>query len=180
VTPVVLRGRRVTLRPIRADELDVVYAGLLAHAGDTPFRPNRARLRRRIEQSGLLTRGRLMLGIDVDGRLVGDIAARQSPDALPPGVFDVGIDLFDPADRGRGYGTEAVALLTDHLFAELGAARVQGSTEVSNTAMRRVFERLGFVEEGVMRAFMPRADGARDDYVLYARTIDGPPDVRAV
>jgi RimJ/RimL family protein N-acetyltransferase len=180
VTPVVLRGRRVTLRPIRADELEVLYQGLLAHSEDTPFRPNRARLRRRIEQSGHLTRGRLALGIDVGGRLVGDIAARQSPDSLPPGVFDVGIDLFDPADRGRGYGTEAVALLTDHLFAELGAARVQGSTAVSNIAMRRVFERLGFVEEGVMSAFMPRSDGGRDDYVLYARTIDGPREARAV
>jgi RimJ/RimL family protein N-acetyltransferase len=35
--------------------------------------------------------------------------------------------------------------------------------------MRRVFERLGFVEEGVMRDFLPAGDG-RADCVLYAVT----------
>ena len=34
--------------------------------------------------------------------------------------------------------------------------------------MRRVFELLGFREEGVMRGFMPAARGRRADYVLYA------------
>ena len=36
--------------------------------------------------------------------------------------------------------------------------------------MRRVLERLGFVEEGVLRAFMPSADQGREDYVMYAVT----------
>ena len=107
----VLRGRLVTLRAIRPDELDLVYEGLRRIA-DTPFRPHRARLRRRIEDSGLLVRGRLTLGVDVGGRLVGDISARESPEALPPGVFELGLGLFDESDRGRGYGSEAVALLT--------------------------------------------------------------------
>jgi RimJ/RimL family protein N-acetyltransferase len=34
--------------------------------------------------------------------------------------------------------------------------------------MRAVLQRLGFREEGVMRAFMPSAAGARDDFALYA------------
>ena len=89
--------------------------------------------------------------------------------ALPPGVFELGIALFATGSRGRGFGTEAVRLLAAHLFREFGAERVQASTDVANGAMRRVLEKLGFVEEGVMRGFMPAEEG-RADYVLYGVT----------
>jgi RimJ/RimL family protein N-acetyltransferase len=35
-----------------------------------------------------------------------------------------------------------------------------------------VLERLGFAEEGVLRAYMP-SEGGREDYVMYAVTADG-------
>ena len=134
-----------------------------------PTRGARERMRRRIANSGRLVGGWLDLAIDADGSLVGEIDARHPPRAMPPGVFELGIALFDEEARGRGYGTEAIALLTAHLFAELGAERVQASTAVDNSAMRRVFEKLGFAKEGVMRSYMPAGE-SRDDYVLYAVT----------
>src|SRR5262245_40089675 len=156
---VVLSGERVTLRPFRPDELDEVLRGREA-VSDTVVgagggRVVRERLRRRIARSGTLHEGRLDLAIEVDGALAGDIDARNPPGAFPPGVYEIGIGLFDPTLRGRGYGREAVALITEHLFAALAAGRVQASTAVTNTAMRTVLERLGFREEGVMRSFMP-------------------------
>ena len=36
--------------------------------------------------------------------------------------------------------------------------------------MRRVFEALGFTDEGTMRGFMPTGDGAPRDYELYGVT----------
>ena len=84
-------------------------------------------------------------------------------------MYEIGIGLFDPADRGKGYGSEAVALLTAYVFSELTAARVQASTAVGNAAMRRVLEKIGFQCEGVMRAFMPAGDG-REDYALFGVT----------
>ncbi len=134
-----------------------------------PTRGARERMRRRIANSGRLVGGWLDLAIDAEGSLVGEIDARHPPRAMPPGVFELGIALFDEEVRGRGYGTEAIALLTAHLFAELGAERVQASTAVDNSAMRRVFEKLGFAKEGVMRSYMPAGE-SRDDYVLYAVT----------
>src|SRR5207247_2552954 len=107
--------------------------------------------------------------IEVEGRLIGEIDARHPPRAMPPGVFELGIALFDEADRGHGYGTEAIRLLTAHVFDELKAERVQASTAVDNQGMRRAFEKLGFAEEGVMRSFMPAGE-RREDYVLYAVT----------
>jgi RimJ/RimL family protein N-acetyltransferase len=161
---------KVLLRPFRPDELDLVWAARKRGEGPIPLRPGeRERLRRRLAHSGVLHRGFLRLGIEAEGRLVGEIDARCPPEALPPGVFELGIELYEAADRGRGYGAAAVALLVERLFAEEGAARVQASTPLENVAMRRALDRTGFAFEGMLRAFMPASEG-REDYALYALT----------
>jgi RimJ/RimL family protein N-acetyltransferase len=165
---ITLEGERLRLRPLHEDDLDVLWQARVdasAYPGANPML--RDELQRRIDISGRFVDGWLYLGIEADGRLVGEIDARQPSRSLPAGVFELGIALFQDADRGRGLGTEAVRLLAGHLFDSEGAGRVQASTWVENTAMRRVFERLGFVEEGILRSFMP-SDRGRDDYALYA------------
>ncbi len=170
----VLRGPRVTLRPLRADELALLQEGrdFAAFGGGAPDPASDRLLRERISRSGHLVDGWLDLGIEADGRLVGDVGARRPPGSLPPGVFELGISIFAKSDRGRGIGAEAIRLVTAHLFDELDAFRVQAATAVSNEPMRALLRRLGFVEEGILRAFMPRADGSRDDYVMSAITRD--------
>lgn len=166
-----LRGARVVLRPLRPDELETIaeaQARLYSFVEEAPEVVER-RLRKRIEHSGRLVDGWLDLGIEAEGRLVGDITARNPRYAFPPGVFEFGISVFEAADRGKGYGRDATGLLTSHLFDEHGAGRVQATTAVDNLAMRRVLESLGFVYEGTLRAFMPGPDG-REDYAMYAVT----------
>ena len=128
-----------------------------------------AELRERISRSGEFDGTEILLGIHVDGRLAGEVQARQPRMGLPPGVFELGIDLFDQADRGRGIGGTALSLLLKRLFADEGAHRVQLTTDVDNSAMRGTSERLGLTFEGVMRSFMPSIDGPRD-YAIYAIT----------
>ncbi len=130
-----------------------------------------AELGERIERSGQFDGTELLLGIQVDGRLAGEVQARQPRMSLPPGVFEVGIDLFDEADRGRGLGRMALIQLLSRLFEHEGAHRVQLTTDLDNTAMRTLSERLGIRPEGVMRSFMPSVDGPRD-YALYSMTKD--------
>jgi RimJ/RimL family protein N-acetyltransferase len=55
----------------------------------------------------------------------------------------VGIGLREDF-RGRGYGREALALLTDWLFERAGAAVVEAPTDPANVAMRTVFQRVGW------------------------------------
>lgn len=167
-------GARVSLRPFRADEI-----GVLAEARRRPpdlaypvaEEPDLDLLRGRVERSGSFAEGELLLAVEADGRLVGEVQARQPRDGLPPGVFELGVELFDPGDRGRGLGAEAVALMTSLLFTRLGAHRVQASTDLENRSMRDVLRRLGFAEEGILRGFMPSEDGPRD-YAMYAMTKD--------
>jgi RimJ/RimL family protein N-acetyltransferase len=160
----------VVLRPFRPDELEPVLAAWRALGGPSDAAGSRRRLRARFARSGTLHDGLLDLAIEADGRLVGDVQARRPRYALPPGVFELGIQIWNPADRAKGYGREAVERLTALLFSEHDAARVQASTSVENLAMRRVLGRLGYAEEGVLRAFWSRDDGSREDYVLYALT----------
>ena len=84
-------------------------------------------------------------------------------------MVELGIELYGSTDRGKGYGTEAIALMTNWLFRNGIAERVQASTSKDNLAMRRVLEKLGFTFEGIMRAFMPAGDH-REDFALYAIT----------
>jgi RimJ/RimL family protein N-acetyltransferase len=161
-----LKGNRVTLRPIRAAELDELYRQRLAseHIVSTP---DREVLRRRVEHSGEWHEGRLDVAIEAEGRLAGSLDARAPERMYPPGVCEIGIELV--ADmRGRGLGADAIELFADWLL-DNGFARVQASTEVTNLPMRRVFEKLGWEHEGTLRSFMPARDG-RADYALYAVT----------
>ena len=166
-----LRGPRIVLRPFREDEIDAVWTARRAPDGFSAWtgRVDEAAFRRRLSRSGRFWNGRLDLAIESEGRLVGELDARQPSNALPPGVYEIGIALFGQDDRGRGLGGEAVELMTEYLFANGGAERVQASTAVDNVAMRRVLEKLGYACEGVMRGFMPSLAG-RDDYALYGVT----------
>jgi RimJ/RimL family protein N-acetyltransferase len=107
----------------------------------------------------------------VDGRVVGEAQVRHSPPVFPPRVFGLGIAIFDPADRGRGYGREAQRALTDRLFREREARRVQAETDPQNAAERRALESIGFTAEGVLRRYF---EGEADlgDLVMYAMTRD--------
>jgi RimJ/RimL family protein N-acetyltransferase len=167
-----LVGERVRLRAVRQDEFDLLWAARKQGDGYPPGASLGARksLADRIRRSGRLEDGRLDLGIEADGRLIGAVDAR-SPRPGPAGIFEIGISLFR-GERGRGYGRDAVELLTGYLFREAGAFRVQASTAVDNGAMRRVLELVGWQLEGVMRGFMPVPGGGREDYALYAVTRD--------
>ena len=176
---VALHGERCTLRAFREDELDALLAfrrGSDTVPGLRTSQPGlRALLRRRIARSGRVDNGWLELAIEIDGALAGDIQARGGRSMSPPGVYELGIELYETGRRGKGVGTEAVALFTGHLFSALGAGRVQATTDVDNAAMRAVLVKLGFREEGILRGFMPNPPGSpapRADYVISAITAE--------
>jgi RimJ/RimL family protein N-acetyltransferase len=163
----------VSLRPLKPGDLQALWAARMQ--SDEPWADasdeGRRKLRDRIANSGRVAHGELLLGIAKDGRLAGEIQARQPDMGLPPGVFEIGIEVFDPAERGAGIGRKALALFVTHLFEEEHAHRVQLTTDVDNAAMRRVAEYLGFGLEGTLRGFMPTKSEPRD-YLMYGMTRD--------
>ncbi|MCK2219990.1 GNAT family N-acetyltransferase [Actinomadura sp. ATCC 31491] len=62
----------------------------------------------------------------------------------------IGLGLL-PSCRGKGYGTDVVAVLCHYGFVVRGLHRLQIETLADNAAMLRSAERNGFVREGVLR-----------------------------
>jgi RimJ/RimL family protein N-acetyltransferase len=78
-------------------------------------------------------------------------------------IGDVGVNLHDnlrqaeigytlaPERQGRGYATEAVRAILDHLFRVRGLHRVSAECDARNLPSARLLERVGFTREGLRR-----------------------------
>jgi RimJ/RimL family protein N-acetyltransferase len=113
-------------------------------------RADEGEFRARLARSGQLHDGILDLAVDVGGDPADRIQTFVPPyRVLAPGTFDLRIGLRGEA-RGKGYGREAVALLTDWLFERAGGLLVEACTDPANHPMRAVFRRIGWHEDGML------------------------------
>ena len=65
---------------------------------------------------------------------------------------DVGIGIYDPRNRGKGLGFEALGLLTEHLFDALPEiVRLGVGTWSGNVRMVGLAKKLGYLEEACVR-----------------------------
>jgi RimJ/RimL family protein N-acetyltransferase len=167
-----VRGPRLLLRAFREDEIDRAMTRMATIPPTDPDEERRRQRRERLERSGGRNGWEVLFALETDGRLIGDVQGRCSDQAMPPGVWEIGIELWDREDRGKGLGREATALLTSHLFDEQEAIRVQATTDLDNTPMRGALDSLGFGFEGILRGFMPQPEGRARDFAMYGLTRD--------
>ena len=69
--------------------------------------------------------------------------------------------------EGRGYATEVASALTKVAFEINQIKRVHICCSVANAKSARIPEKLGFQKEGVLRKWVPRADGQLDSMMLW-------------
>jgi RimJ/RimL family protein N-acetyltransferase len=81
--------------------------------------------------------------------------------------------VIAPAARGRGVATEALRLLTEWAFADLGIQRAELLISVENEASKRVAARCGYVREGVLRSLYIKQD-QREDTEIWSRLPSDP------
>jgi RimJ/RimL family protein N-acetyltransferase len=67
------------------------------------------------------------------------------------GFTNVQILIGDPAERGKGYGTQALKLMLNYGFNELNLHRIGTSVPAYNEGALRLFERAGFTREVTRR-----------------------------
>lgn len=77
--------------------------------------------------------------------------ARSSQINHVTGTADIGILVGDRDYWGKGVATDSLSLLAEYLFDRIGMRKVTAGMLAPNLAMRRVFEKLGFHPEGVIR-----------------------------
>jgi RimJ/RimL family protein N-acetyltransferase len=144
-----IRGSRLLLRALQPGEIEEEWRAMVtADPMAIAELPQEAGFKARLRRSGHLEDGWLDLAIDLDGVSIGRIQTFVPPGRpLPPRTFDVGIGLRENA-RNKGYGREALALLTDWLFEHAAAEAVESSTDPANVAMRTVFQKVGWIPAG--------------------------------
>lgn len=159
--PVLAHGR-VTLRPL-ADAGPAAWRRIHAHFRDpeiaflngTPPSRMPLWLLRRVLRSDARRPDRRTYGIyDERGDYVGTIE-----------LYDVrgheatlGIIIGERSHWGRGYGPEAIRLLLDHAFADLGLERVRLHTFADNPRAQAAFKKVGFEERRRVPARQGRVD----------------------
>lgn len=82
------------------------------------------------------------------------------------GTAIIYIGIGDNSYRGKGIGSEALALTMEFGFEELNLHRIQLNVLSYNSPAVKLYEKLGFKREGVYREFIHR-DGKRHDMYLY-------------
>ena len=98
------------------------------------------------------------------GELVGEVVLYEWDATARSCTFRT---LVGPRGRGRGIGTEATRLIVGHGFEQLGLHRIQLEAYGHNPRALRVYEKVGFVVEGVRREADFR-DGQWLDWVMMA------------
>ena len=150
-----LEGKKVRLRPLSLEDIDHVMMWV-----NDP------------EVTRTLLIGRYPMSREAEREW---IEARMKPSATETvfaietkeGQYLGGINLFriHPVERhaelgivigrksawGKGYATEAMELLIRYGFCELNLHMIYLGVMASNAAAKRVYERLGFIEEGCLR-----------------------------
>ena len=104
------------------------------------------------------------VGLTVDERLAGTLGYHS----VDRHDLRANIGYWLAQERqGQGLMTGAVRALVDYAFEEWGLHRVEIRTAVENSRSRALCERLGFVEEGVLRE-VERIGDRYNDLVVYA------------
>jgi aminoglycoside 6'-N-acetyltransferase len=149
-----LRGERVVLRPLQADDVPALLA-IQAQPGVARWwgTPEHEKYDRKVDG----TEGVTAFAIVVDGDLAGLIQYHEEDDER---YRSAGIDLFvGEAHQGQGLGTDAIRAMARHLIADRGHHRLTIDPAAGNTAAIRAYEKAGFRTVGVMRRYERDFDG---------------------
>jgi RimJ/RimL family protein N-acetyltransferase len=104
--------------------------------------------------------------IEVDGETVGGIGYAPGTDVERYSA-EIGYWLGE-AFWGRGIVTEALSLVTAHIFAHRSVLRLFALPFADNLASARVLEKAGYEREGLLRRSSVKA-GRPKDQLIYAR-----------
>jgi RimJ/RimL family protein N-acetyltransferase len=151
-----LRGSKVGLRARHTDDIPILQAELYddvathSRSDNRPWRPITPGSKDSMFVVDDTEQRHIPFSVVTldGGELVGD-AALWNIDTHNRSAH-IGLGLL-PSCRGKGYGTDVVAVLCHYGFVVRGLHRLQIETLSDNAAMLGAAERNGFVREGVRR-----------------------------
>jgi [ribosomal protein S5]-alanine N-acetyltransferase len=166
-----LPGNKLTLKSLGAAHATTRYLSWMHDARVTAYLESRfsppqstADLERFIADTNASTHS-LLLGIfDGGDQHVGNI--KLGPIDRHHRVGDIGILIGEPSSWGKGYASEAIALMSAHAFSALSLAKLTAGCYDVNEGSTRAFLRAGFVVEGRRRLQWQVGEGRMDGILL--------------
>ncbi len=165
-----LQGRLIQLRPVRDADLDALYAAHVNIADRGPHFPlgvlSEPAFRREFAENGFWQQDEgTLLMVTSEGEMAGHIEFFRAVSYWD--AFELSYQLYGESFAGRGYTTEAIQLMVDHLFATKQRYRIHLVIVPENAASCHIAEKCGFVLEGTVRgAFFN--NGRNHDVLLYS------------
>ena len=105
----------------------------------------------------------------LDGEAIGAVDLYEfDPQNLRAGV---GILVYDEANRGRGYATEALQILEQYAHEVLHLHQLWCCVGATNKASKALFCAAGYDEIGVRREWLLRENGYEDE-IMFQKIID--------
>ena len=146
-----LRGESVTLRTVEEEDLEFLRDTINdpeVREGLLTTKPFNGHQEREYFEERISSDETVSLLICEGDDPAGSIGLKDIEQVA--GTCEIGLWLA-PEYHGQGYGTEASRLVTAYAFDELRMHRVQARVLADNAASHRIWEKLGFAEEGVHR-----------------------------
>ncbi len=149
-----IRGKVINLRAFKEDDLDqfVQLSNEVVETGD--YYPNIIRtmpqLKESFNQDGFWShnKGRMLI-TDKEDQIIGSIAHFTASPYMEG--YEIGYQIFESKDRGKGYMSEALKLYSALLFDMYPINRLQLCADENNIGSYRVAEKCGYQYEGYMR-----------------------------
>lgn len=166
-----LRTDRLELRNLEPSDATARYVGWLNDPGITRFLEVRFHTHT-IESTADFIRSvnaspdTILFGLFVDGgrRHIGNI--KLGPVNLHHRRADIGLVIGDRAEWGKGYATEAIALVTAFGFHELGLVKITAGCYGANQGSLKAFEKAGFLMEARLPQHWITPDGPDDEFLI--------------
>jgi ribosomal-protein-alanine N-acetyltransferase len=165
-----LKGKSITLRPVRDADLEQLYAFHVDIDNRGDFFPRgilaQPVFQKQFEETGFWSKEEGMLVIvSPEGKMMGHIEFFKTVNYLDE--VELSYQIYAPEQRGKGVATEAVQLLVRYLFESKRFNRIRLVIHPDNAASRRLAEKCGFRHEGTARGAWYNK-GKHQDVEIYA------------
>lgn len=182
--PLILKGRRVELRPVEEESLDELFdvgrdrdiwrLTSVDYSDPAIFYPN---FKLALHDRSLGKAYPFLVCLGGSGRVIGttrllDIHPRDKK-------IEIGVTWIASEFWGSGVNAECKQLLLEYCFEILGVNRVQFRTKAGNARSRRALEKIGALFEGIMRKDSIEPSGIPRDTAFYSVVREEWPDIKA-
>ena len=165
-----LKGKAITLRPVRDTDLDQLYTYHIDIDNRGDFFPRgilaQPAFRKQFQETGFWSKDEGMLVIvSPKDEVLGHIEFFKTVNYLDE--YELSYQIYDKEQHGKGIMTETVNMFVRYLFETKRMNRIRLVIHPENAASRRLAEKCGFQHEGTARGAWYNK-GRHNDVEIYS------------